>query len=62
VLNIPIGVVKILVSQIARQQHQALGDRIGLAAPTADKRGGKAVAKIVKPGTRACPITGNVID
>ena len=40
-LNIPIGVVKILVPQIAGQQHQALRDRIGLTAPTADKGGDK---------------------
>ena len=32
-LNIPIGVVKILVPQIAGQQHQALRDRIAHATP-----------------------------
>src|SRR5271169_2424421 len=47
VLNIPIGLVKMLMSQIARQHHEALRDRIGLAAPTADKGGGKGMAKII---------------
>ena len=61
-LNIPIGVVKILVPQIAGQQHQALRDRIGLTAPTADKGGDKGVAKIIEPGTRACAVSWNVID
>jgi len=36
--------------QIAGQQHQALRDRIGLAAPTADEGGGKGCGENRKGG------------
>ena len=60
VLNIPISVAEILVPQIAREHYQTLWDRIGLAAPTANKRGGKSVAKIIKAGMRTRSVTGYI--
>ena len=59
-LNIPISVAEILVPQIAREHYQTLWNRIGLAAPTANKRGGESVSKIIKAGMRTRSVTGHI--
>ncbi len=58
-LHIPIGVVEIPVSQIARQQDQAVGQRNGLATPTRNPLCGEAMTQIIKTRIWARAIAGN---
>jgi hypothetical protein len=56
VLHVPVSVMKILMSQILGEHHQAMGQGNGLSAPSIDELCRQSVTQIIKTDIMPCPV------
>lgn len=62
VLDVPIGLVKILVPQITGEKHQMVIQRRLFLTPPGNDPGRKSVTKIVETGMEPTPVTLNAMN